>query len=365
MMKFYKKPNFYLYDFYVNENKIYFLNAIFCLFQIFFIIIKLILFFNFDFVKNYQFNLMKNYKRKFLIKNSNKENLNFFNENNNFSPFSLVEKINKDLSIFNKIKTILIDTILFNNSINIFFISIFLILIYFLFQNNIFLILQIILIINFIPNLLEYFLIIKSNFINILILLLFQIIFVYIFMWFALIYLNNYFIFDVVQYDHIEKFPEYFCNSSIQCLLFIFQYGIQNGISNVLNIPSFKTSVSHFIGRFIFDVLFFIIVVLIVGSLFLGIFIEKLMYVNKVKKINENDKNNVCFICQIDRNKCWINKIDFEEHLKSHNLFNYMFFIIYLYLSENNELNRRELNIYRKIENEEFDWLPIDNYYNN
>ena len=185
-------------------------------------------------------------------------------------------------------------------------------------------------------------------------------------MWFALIYLNNYFIFDVVQHDHIETFPEYFCNSSIQCLLFIFQYGVssQSGISNVLNIPSFKSSVPHFIGRFIFDVLFFIIIVLIIGSLFLGIFVEKIINVKNIKNFNKNDKNNVCFICQLDRNKCFIDKINFEEHLKAHNLFNYMYFIIYLYISENIELNRRELNIFKKIENEEFDWLPIENFYN-
>ena len=65
---------------------------------------------------------------------------------------------------------------------------------------------------------------------------------------------------------------------------------------------------------------------MIFSNVFLALITDAFGEMREKAWINENDKNNVCFICQIDRNKCLINKIDFEEHLKSHNLFNYMFF---------------------------------------
>ena len=64
----------------------------------------------------------------------------------------------------------------------------------------------------------------------------------------------------------------------------------------------------------------------------------------------ENDKNNICFICQLSKNGCLLKNIDFDKHIKEeHNLWNYINFLIYMHLNNPNDFSRIEGIVWDKL----------------
>ena len=75
----------------------------------------------------------------------------------------------------------------------------------------------------------------------------------------------------------------------------------------------------------------------------------------------ENDKNNICFICQLSKNGCLLKNIDFDKHIKEeHNLWNYINFLIYMHLNNPNDFSRIEGIVWDKLPEKDFGWIPID-----
>ena len=73
---------------------------------------------------------------------------------------------------------------------------------------------------------------------------------------------------------------------------------------------------------------------MIFANVFLGLIADAFGELREVAWMKENDKNNICFICQIDSDTCAIKGIDFEEHVQNkHQLWNYVYFLSYLYTS--------------------------------
>ena len=74
----------------------------------------------------------------------------------------------------------------------------------------------------------------------------------------------------------------------------------------------------------------------------------------------DNDIHNICFICQIDADSCAIKGIDFNEHTqKIHNLWNYVYFLCYLYMKDESEYNIMEYKVMSSINELNLAWLPI------
>ena len=93
------------------------------------------------------------------------------------------------------------------------------------------------------------------------------------------------------------------------------------GISEDLGMMSYKRDVSHYIGRFFFDVIFFLIISLYISKMFLSFIIDTFGELRETNTQNQNDKNNVCFICEIKRDQCLLKNIDFDKHVEQeHNL---------------------------------------------
>ena len=91
----------------------------------------------------------------------------------------------------------------------------------------------------------------------------------------------------------------------------------------------------------------------------LNIFINE----GNIPKINKfsNDKNNICFICQLSRDKCLLKNIDFDSHIKNeHNLWNYVNFLIFLHLNNPNDFSRFEGLVWDKLLERDFGWISVD-----
>ena len=53
--------------------------------------------------------------------------------------------------------------------------------------------------------------------------------------------------------------------------------------------------------------------------------------------------------------------IDFNKHVKNeHFIWNYVYFLTYLHVSNPNDFNRLENSVWSKLEEQDFGWIPIE-----
>ena len=64
----------------------------------------------------------------------------------------------------------------------------------------------------------------------------------------------------------------------------------------------------------------------------------------------DNDKNNICFICQKTRNDCINDSEDFDKHVIMHNKWKYIMLICNILFKDKKEMNNEEYFIYKKID---------------
>jgi len=136
--------------------------------------------------------------------------------------------------------------------------------------------------------------------------------------------------------------------------------GMRNGGGIGDSIPrvSFKYMKGEiFAGKLIYEHCFYLLIDLIFINLVLGEIVESFNEIRSQENIKIQDKENKCFICDIDRYYC---KEDFEEHRKKkHYLFDYIY--VYLYLTNINtqELTPAETYILGQINSQKTDWFPV------
>ena len=83
--------------------------------------------------------------------------------------------------------------------------------------------------------------------------------------------------------------------------------------------------------RFLYDIIFYIFIIIILGNIIIGLIINIILYNNNQYN---NYKKNKCIICNLNIDEC-LNKrnISFEYHIKKeHNILFYIYYIIYLNL---------------------------------
>jgi inositol 1,4,5-triphosphate receptor type 3 len=141
-------------------------------------------------------------------------------------------------------------------------------------------------------------------------------------------------------------------------------YGVRagGGIGDELGKISFlDSSKDYYIKTFFFNMIFQIIIVLVLGNIFLGVIVDTFAELRDLKAEFENDLKDVCFICQLTRDKASSKLIDFEKHTnEEHLMWNYVDFIIYLFINNYNDFKQFELYAYEKIKENDLSWIPIE-----
>ena len=174
---------------------------------------------------------------------------------------------------------------------------------------------------------------------------------------------------DDFVYDNIlntetgELIYESFCYSPIQCFLLVFDFVIISGggIVDEIHKSSFKTNQKYYISRFFLDMSFHLMIVLILLNIFLGVIVDAFGELRNRNWQTEKDRKNVCFICQLSWDNCLARNINFEKHIQeTHNLWNYVYFLTYLYLANSNDFNRVEGYVWDKLGKQDYSWLPLE-----
>ena len=342
-------------------------NFIIAIIQVAFTGLVTINWFFFKFILTFQENVMYYQDMNFVFKRKGEENIiplkivEYF-QNKDTSTFSMIRERIKEVSIFKLILIGIFPSIILNTEINIIFFTLILSAIYIKVGVSLLLIIPILAIANINKILGNIFYAMVQNIRHMSLVILFILMITYIYSWFSYYFLDNFFNLEVMEYESKHMVEEPFCKSTIQCFLYITQYGLTagGGIGEQLDKVSYKESPGVFVLRFFYDVIFFSFVILILFNIFTGIIVGAFAELRDETNKNENDKNNVCYICQLTRDDCLKQNIDFESHVKTeHFVWNYLYFLTYLHIKDPNNFNSIENYVWEKLEEQDITWIPI------
>ena len=355
-----------------NEKSVLYLpNLIVGLVHITLMVFGLIIWFYFMLNLEVIHNYMKNYNVKFLFRDNDTEKENrqnhFATINEGVGDLSkLIDKFYSQIPLSKKLYTILFESIIFNNKVNIILLTLLFEIIFLITGNGILLAIPTLFIANMMSLLRGIFLIFKLRWSQLLLVLTYCYLIVYNFSIIGFYYLDKSFYFDElynVKEDEIDTSKEEnLCGSLLQCYLTLLSYGVRSGggIGDILVKLSFKNNVSAYLARFFFDILFHIIIILIMTNLIFGIIVDSFAAFRGSTDDSENDKKNICFICQLTRDDAINKNIDFDKHVREvHDMWNYVYFLTYLHINNSNNFKMLETSVWDKLEESDTSWIPI------
>ena len=275
----------------------------------------------------------------------------------------LLKKIGANLTVPQKISIIIKDTILFNREVNMFVFSFIFIALYLVFGNAILLSVPLLFIANLNNILFGIVFSLELRIKQLIIVLLFNYIIVYLFSWFAFYYFPELFEFeDLYDVNEDTLVTEKMCSSMVQCFMTMLNYGVRNGggIGDVIPKLSYIVDPGYFVAGFFFVVLFHILVIWIMINLFFGIIVDSFAALREKTYRIEEDKKNTCYICQMTRDSAMNKNINFDNHVNTiHSMWNYVYFMTYLHINNDKNFKSLETFVWDKIPASDTSWLPI------
>ena len=148
------------------------------------------------------------------------------------------------------------------------------------------------------------------------------------------------------------------CDTQYQCFVAIFNYGLRGGgfwedIMDPVVSPL----------RFVLDMAFFFAVIIVLINIVFGIILDAFADIRQNAENTEKLIKDKCFICDIDRARFDMKAnegITFHDHIKhEHYMWDYVFFLIYLFEKEVTEYTGVEQYIFNMAEGDDISFFPI------
>ena len=153
------------------------------------------------------------------------------------------------------------------------------------------------------------------------------------------------------------------CDTYFRCLINTINLGLRGGggVSDYMHLLG-NNADGQFIGRFFFDIFFFIFINLILLGIFFGIIVDSFQEFRDKMTKRQKDIKNICFTCGLDRASLEKRGINFQQHLKIHEIWKYFFYILYLRWKPVNYYDGVDIYVSELIQdNYNDDWLPRNN----
>ena len=187
-----------------------------------------------------------------------------------------------------------------------------------------------------------------------------QLVFIFIF-FIILVYFYSLIIF----YFFYDIMPENSCSSVVICLAAIYSNTFTSGgnLGNFIDQNEEHMNNKGEMTRYVLDISFTIIMVWLVFQMVSGLIVDTFSSLRKDGEEIEDDIQNTCFICGLEREKIekfYIGKEGFNKHLEDHNISSYFFYMFYLEEKDPNEYSGLESYIKEQIDKESILWLPIE-----
>ncbi|EGR28280.1 inositol -trisphosphate receptor, putative [Ichthyophthirius multifiliis] len=150
------------------------------------------------------------------------------------------------------------------------------------------------------------------------------------------------------------------CGNKLDCFLLFLNLGLRNGGGIGESFDQVYPGQNQYYGRFIFELSFFLVIIVIWLNIIFGIIIDTFAELRDIKYFKDNDSKNKCFICNQDRADFYNLGINFQKHIeKEHHLWNYLAFIIMIKQKEINDLDGTEYFIRNNLDTQNISWFPI------
>ncbi len=116
---------------------------------------------------------------------------------------------------------------------------------------------------------------------------------------------------------------------------------------------------AYFVGRFFYEMLFFIIVIVIMLGVVAGIIIDS--FAELLEKLNkrEEDIKEICFICGEHKDDLENESKNYEEHIdETHNIWHYALYIVGLKFIDAQDMNAINSYVNQLNEEKSISWFP-------
>jgi hypothetical protein len=157
------------------------------------------------------------------------------------------------------------------------------------------------------------------------------------------------------------------CNNMFQCFISYIYLGIRgDGVKDLLKEIDFpRNVVEAFVGEDLFivvmiwDILYFLLFILILVAIITGIVIDAFGGMREEKEAAESDLKASCFVCNFARFPL-DQSVGFDYHVKSeHNPRWYLFFLMYLRERPESLMSGVERYVFERVwPDKEYKWLP-------
>ena len=159
----------------------------------------------------------------------------------------------------------------------------------------------------------------------------------------------------------IDDIEDNYCSSLVFCFMSVLNQGLRNrgGVGDLMTRISFLRNTKHYIGRIFYDVTFFLLIVIIMIDLVFGVIIDGFMELSTAEEMHREDRENHCFICNVERKTMEKNRKNFDEHREGkHNLWNYVNYMVFLTFANLHDLNAINSYAKDKMSKGDIRWLP-------
>jgi hypothetical protein len=157
----------------------------------------------------------------------------------------------------------------------------------------------------------------------------------------------------------------YYSDNYCKTLTFAFLNALDNGLrargglGDSAKRISFLKNKNHYILRLILDDFFFILIIIIMIDMVFGIIVKSFDELRYRNQKFHRDKKNHCFICHSHRNSLEKMRKDFNEHIKkTHNVWNYVEYMILLKFKDIHDLNAVNQYVRGKMDRKDISWFP-------
>jgi hypothetical protein len=127
-----------------------------------------------------------------------------------------------------------------------------------------------------------------------------------------------------------------------------------------LGLPESKINFPEVFAGVGFDLLYHLLIVLVFSAVVSGIIIDSFAELRAKKEEVRDDIVNTCFVCNIEREDFEQLNLPFIQHIKhEHNLWDYVFFRMYLESKESVDYSGLESYCFAQIREQKISWFPI------
>mmetsp|Transcript_3905 Transcript_3905/g.5035 ORF Transcript_3905/g.5035 Transcript_3905/m.5035 type:complete len:915 (-) Transcript_3905:321-3065(-) len=124
--------------------------------------------------------------------------------------------------------------------------------------------------------------------------------------------------------------------------------------------PVFNNDEDYQWDMFLFDFVYNILIILIMVAIITGIIIDTFADMRQSQNEIRDNTKNTCFICSLPREVFERHRIVFSKHLKrDHNMWNYIFYRMYLERKEDTELTGMEAYLKEQMTMQSISYFPV------